>query len=113
MIRRLFIEEAEISALKSDMNFNHGAVLIHRGKILSTGYNYYHDYKFNSNYRESVHAEVSAINNALKKIHASELKKCELVIIRVNKQGEHLNSKPCCHCERIINKFNIKKVFHS
>ena len=75
MIRRLFIEEAEISALKSDMNFNHGAVLIHRGKIISTGYNYYHEYKFNSNYRESVHAEVSAINNALKKIHVSELKK--------------------------------------
>lgn len=113
MIRRLFIEEAEISALKSDMNFNHGAVLIHRGKIISTGYNYYHEYKFNSNYRESVHAEVSAINNALKKIHASELKKCELVIIRVNRQGEHLNSKPCCHCEKFINKFNIKKVFHS
>ena len=113
MIRRLLIDEAEISALKSDMNINHGAVLNHRGKIISTGYNYYHEYKFNSNYRESVHAEVSAINNALKKIHVSELKKCELVIIRVNRQGEHLNSKPCCHCEKFINKFNIKKVFHS
>ena len=113
MIRRLFIEEAEHCALKSDMNFNHGAVVIYRGKILSSGYNYYHDYKFNSNYKESVHAEVSAINNARKKIPASELKKCELVIIRVNKRGEHLNSKPCCHCEKFINGFNIRKVFHS
>ena len=113
MIKRLFIEEAEISALKSDMNFNHGAVLIYRGKIISRGYNYYHEHKHNSNYKESVHAEVSAINNALKKIHISELKKCELVIIRINKQGEHLNSKPCCHCQNFINKFNIKKVFYS
>jgi cytidine deaminase len=113
MIRRLFIEEAEISALKSDMNFNHGAVLIYRGKILSKGYNYYHEPKYNSNYKESVHAEVSAINNALKKVHISELKKCELVIIRINRHGDHLNSKPCCHCQNFINKFNIKKVFHS
>lgn len=112
MIKRLFMDEAYTQALKSDMNFNHGAVIVHRGKILSRGYNYYHN-NFNSNYKESVHAEVSAINNALKKIHASELKKCELVIIRVNRQGECLNSKPCCHCEQFIKKFNIKKVFYS
>ena len=112
MIKRLFIEEAEISALKSDMNFNHGAVVIHRGKILSTGYNYYYEHKCNSNYRESVHAEVSAINNALKKIHISELKKCELVIIRVNRRGEYLSSKRCCNCERFITRFNIKRGIH-
>lgn len=113
MIRRLFIDEAYSQAYKSDMNFNHGAVIIHRGKILSSGYNYYHDNRCNYNYKESIHAEVCAINNALKKIHASELKKCELVIIRVNRQGECLNSKPCCNCAKIINKFNIKKVFYS
>lgn len=113
MIRRLFITEAENCAIKSDMNFNHGAVIIHRGKILSSGYNYYHEHGVNSNYKESVHAEVSAINNALKKIHVNELKKCELIIIRVNRHGKHLNSKPCCHCEKFINRFNIKRVFHS
>lgn len=111
MIRRLFIEEAYNQAFKSDMNFTHGAIIIYRGKILSKGFNTY----INSNYSEktSLHAEVSAINNALKKVHASELKKCELVIIRVNREGECLNSKPCCNCSKIINRFAIKKVFHS
>jgi len=111
MIKRLFLDEAYNQAMKSEMNFNHGSVVIHRGKIIGRGYNTY----INSNYKDktSMHAEVSAINDALKKVDASDLKKCELVIIRVNKTGERLNSKPCCNCEYYINKFCIKRVFHS
>lgn len=111
MINRLFLNEAYNQALKSEMNFNHGAVLIHRGKIVGKGRNTY----INSSYNEksSIHAEVSAIKDGLKKISAEELKKCELVIIRVNRSGECLNSKPCCNCERFIRSCNIKKVFYS
>ena len=111
MIKRLFFDEAFNQALKSDMNFNHGCVVVYRGKIIGRGYNTY----INSNCydKTSLHAEVSAINNALKKISAEELKKCELVVIRVNKIGECLNSKPCSNCINYINKFCIKKVFHS
>ena len=111
MIKRLFIDEAYNQALKSDMNFNHGAVVIHRGKIIGKGYNTY----INSNYniKNSVHAEVSAINDALKNIRETELKHCILIIIRINNQGECLNSKPCINCEKIIKKFSLKKVFYS
>tara|TARA_B100000575_G_scaffold269966_1_gene250080 strand:+ start:92 stop:427 length:336 start_codon:yes stop_codon:yes gene_type:complete len=111
MIRRLFLDEAFNQALKSDMNFNHGCVVIYRGKIIGKGYNTY----INSNCydKASLHAEVSAINDALKKISAEELKKCKLIVIRINKFGEHLNSKPCYNCTNYINKFRIKKVFHS
>ena len=111
MIRRLFINEAYCQALKSEMNFNHGSVLIYRGRIIGKGFNSYHD----SNYKEeySLHAEISAINNALKKIHVNDLKKCELVIIRINKNGDFLNSKPCDNCARIIKNYNIKKIFYS
>jgi tRNA(Arg) A34 adenosine deaminase TadA len=111
MINRLFFQEAYNQALKSEMNFNHGAVLIYRGRIVGKGYNTY----INSSYNEknSIHAEISAIKNGLKKISTEELKKCELVIIRVNRLGECLNSKPCHNCENFIKKFNIKKVFHS
>ena len=111
MIRRLFLDEVFSQALKSDMNFNHGAVVIYRGKIIGKGHNYY----LNSNCKEkaSIHAEVSAINDAKKKLHINELKKCELVIIRVNNCGEYMNSKPCYNCERYINKFCLKKVYHS
>lgn len=105
------MNEAYDQALKSEMNFNHGAVLIYRGRIIGKGRNTYTNSSYNE--KSSVHAEISAIKDGLKKISCDELKKCELVIIRVNKQGEYLNSKPCCHCEKIINRFNIKKVFHS
>lgn len=111
MIRRLFFDEAYKQALKSDMNFNHGSIVVYRGKIIGKGYNTY----INSNCydKASLHAEVSAINDALKKISTEELKKCELIVIRVNNTGECLNSKPCCNCSKYINKFSIKRVFHS
>jgi tRNA(Arg) A34 adenosine deaminase TadA len=111
MIKRLFFDEVYKQALKSDMNFNHGSIVVYRGKIIGKGYNTY----INSNCYDkvSLHAEVSAINDALKKISAEELKKCELIVIRVNSTGECLNSKPCCNCAKYINKFCIKRVFHS
>jgi len=111
MIKRLFYNEAFNQALKSDMNFNHGCVVVYRGKIIGKGYNTY--INFNCYDKVSLHAEVSAINNALKKISPQELKKCELIVIRVNKTGECLNSKPCSNCASYIDKFCIKKVFHS
>lgn len=109
MIKRLFIDEAYNQALKSDMNFNHGAIVIYRGKIVGRGYNTYID----SNYKRSIHAEEKAITDSLKKISESDLKKCELVIIRINNKGECLDSKPCANCSKIINRYSIKKVFYS
>lgn len=111
MIKRLFFEEAFKQALKSDMNFNHGCVVVYRGRIIGKGHNTYINSIFCD--KVSLHAEVSAINDALKKITAEELKKCELVVIRVNKTGECLNSKPCSKCTIYINKLCIRKVFHS
>ena len=114
MIKRLFFDEVYSQALKSDMNSNHGAIMIYRGKIIGKGYNTYNTYN-NSNCKEkaSLHAEISAINSALKKISINELKKCELVIIRVNKTGECINSMPCCNCKRAICNYNIKRVYYS
>ncbi len=111
MIKRLFFDEAFNQALRSDMNFNHGSVVIYRGKIIGKGFNRY----INSDYcdKVSLHAEVSAINDALKRVSAEELKKCKLIVIRINKEGDCLNSRPCCKCQEYINKFCIKKVFHS
>tara|TARA_B100000902_G_scaffold321127_1_gene313969 strand:- start:49 stop:381 length:333 start_codon:yes stop_codon:yes gene_type:complete len=110
-MKRLFFQEAYNQALKSEMNFNHGAVLIHRGKIIGRGYNTY--YNTNSNEKRSLHAEVSAILDGLKRIKAEDLKRCELVIIRVNSQGKCVNSKPCQNCTNFIIKHSIKKVYYS
>jgi tRNA(Arg) A34 adenosine deaminase TadA len=111
MIRRLFFDEAYNQALKSDMNFNHGCIVVYRGKIIGRGYNTY--INSNCNDKASLHAEVRAIDDALTKVNACELKRCKLVVIRVNKGGQCVNSKPCNNCTSYINKFCIKKVFHS
>ena len=113
MIKRLFINEAYNQALKSDMNFNHGAVLIYRGKIVGKGFNTYINSNYNCKQKISLHAEVSAINDALKKMHVSELKNCELIIIRINNSGMFVNSKPCCNCYAFINRLCIRKVYYS
>lgn len=109
MIKRLFIDEAYNQARKSIMNCNHGAVVIHRGKIVGRGYNTYID----SNYKRSIHAEEKAISESLKRLSESDLKKCELIIIRINNQGEYLDSKPCANCSKLIQRYSIKKVFYS
>jgi tRNA(Arg) A34 adenosine deaminase TadA len=111
MIKRLFLDEVYTQALKSEMNFNHGAIVTHRGRIVGKGHNKYCNSNFNE--KTSLHAEVCAIKDALKKITEDDLKKCQLIVIRVNREGECLNSKPCCNCTRFINQFKIKKVFHS
>ena len=99
MIKRLFFDEAYRQAIKSDMNFNHGALVIFRGRIIGRGYNTY----IESNYKRSIHAEERAISDALKNgMSEGELKKCEMVVIRFNAHGECLNSKPCCNCTRFI-----------
>ena len=109
MIQRLFYETAYEQAIKSDMNFNHGAIVIYRGKIVGKGYNTY----INDNNKYSIHAEVSAINSALKIVKRKDLANCELIIIRVNKNGESSNSYPCKECRKFINFNNIKKVYYS
>ena len=71
MIKRLFLDAAFNQATKSDMNFNHGSVVVYRGKIVGRGHNTY----INSNYKDSLHAEVSAINDALRRIHPYKIKR--------------------------------------
>jgi tRNA(Arg) A34 adenosine deaminase TadA len=113
MIKRLFINEAYNQAYKSDMNFNHGALIIYRGKIVGKGFNTYINSNYDCKQKVSLHAEVSAINDALKKMHVNDLKNCELIIIRVNNSGSCLNSKPCCNCQKFINKLAIRRVYYS
>ena len=125
MIDRLFIDEAKHCATKSNIKIaHHGAVVIYRGKIVGKGYNYaknlYNNNKENSReliknnkYKYSVHAEVAAIKNSLKNVNQETLKKCELIVVRVNNMGELMNSQPCDCCKNFINNFKIRKTYYS
>jgi deoxycytidylate deaminase len=137
-MRQAFIEEAILSAEKSDLKIaNHGAVVIYRGKIVGRGYNKYCIEDINKVNRWSVHAEVDAINNALRKISIENLRKSTLIVVRKLKENsdikENLNnarppiistatshicqdigySAPCKHCAKFIKRFGIKTCFYS
>jgi len=80
--------------------FTHGAVLLHRSKILATGFNNY-----------ILHAERDVFSN-LKKTMA---KRCgyTVFVVRVNRSGELRNSKPCQSCMSYLKFQNVHNVYYS
>ena len=131
-MRRTFIDEAILTAEKSNLKVaNHGAVVVYRGKIVGRGYNKYCVENKNKVNRWSVHAEVDAINNALRKISYDDLRKSSLIVVRKLKEGSQINNKetltkssnlvceeiaysaPCKHCTNFILKNRIKACYYS
>ena len=131
-MRRTFIDEAILTAEKSNLKAaNHGAVVVYRGKIVGRGYNKYCVENKNKVNRWSVHAEVDAINNALRKISADDLRKSTLIVIRKLKEGSQIHNKqtltkseslvckeigysaPCKHCANFILKNGLRTCYYS
>lgn len=93
------------------MEHKHGCVVLHHGKIMSTGYNINKvQYKNKLLYRKiscSTHAEMSAILSLKTK------KADTILVIRVGKDGTLRDSKPCKYCYEFISKIGIKRVYYS
>ena len=132
-MRRSFIDEAILYAEKSEIwAQHHGAVVIFRGRVVGHGYNKYSVENVNKVNRYSVHAEVDAINNALRKISSEDLKKSTLIVVRKLKSSSKMEedshtiskssnnicqgiglSAPCKHCANFIRRSGIKTCFYS
>jgi deoxycytidylate deaminase len=131
-MRRTFIDEAIFTADKSNLKVaNHGAVVVYRGKIVGRGYNKYCVENKNKVNRWSVHAEVDAINNALRKISRDDLRKSTLIVIRKLKEGSKIYnqqtltkseslvceeigySAPCKNCTNFILRNGLKRCYYS
>ena len=131
-MRRTFIDEAILTAEKSNLKVaNHGAVVVYRGKIVGRGYNKYCVENKNKVNRWSVHAEVDAINNALRKISPDDLRKSSLIVVRKLKEGSQIHNKqtltksenlvceeigysaPCKHCANFILRNGLRTCYYS
>ena len=126
-MRRTFIDEAIISAEKSPLKVaTHGAVVVFRGKIVGRGHNKYCQPHVNKINTWSVHAEVDAINNALRKISPEDLRKSDLIVVRkLKKNAEYSEdyispiceeigfSAPCKHCSNFILRSGIRRCYYS
>ncbi len=106
------MEIAKKEALKSAMNYKHGAVIFKGREILAVGHNYDFGQQVMHG-RYSVHAEVEAILNAIKA--KKDIKGATMVVVRVawRRHNKYVNSKPCDRCARCIIKNEIGTVFYS
>lgn len=73
------------------------ALIVMNNKIIGKGYN-----KKNKNKNALLHAEIIAIQKAIKYIKDWRLNDCDL----------YVTLKPCKMCESVINEFRIRNVYY-
>lgn len=113
-MKQNFIDEALRLAEKSSLKVaHHGALVIYRGRIVGRGYNKYCVENINKINRWSVHAEVDAIKNALRKISHEDLRKSNLIVVRRVGDGETALSTPCKRCSNFIKRCGIRTTYYS
>ena len=110
-----FVYEAAKQARKSPCDMKHGAVIVLRNEIVAKGYNYYPEICDMSKrkFKLSVHAERAAIQKFLRCYRRTELKNTTLYVVRLGKDDTLRNSKPCRHCARVIQKYELAKTYYS
>lgn len=98
-------------AQKSPVHSKFAAIIMHRNKIVSTGYNYVTDISSkNKNMmyepnKHSVHAERHAIMNVKNKMKLNE---CKIIIFKITDSGVVKECGPCEMCKKLLNKYSIK-----
>lgn len=100
---------------KYNFEYNHVAVLEHRGKILATATNKLGSRSKGSGYSDrTIHAEKSVIKQVG---DITKLRGATLYVIRLNRSLHVCNSKPCSECqlflEKCITRYGLRRVFYS
>ena len=106
------IRNAEKQAHKSQFKYRVGAVLVRSGRVLSTGHNKV-GHRSKQRIWESVHAEESAIVNALKSGSMGRIPGSILYVVRILSDGSLSCAKPCTKCNALIQSVGIKKVVYT
>ena len=93
----------------------HYAQLYKRNKLLATSRNKIGSRSRGAGWSDySLHAERAVVKQVG---NLSQLHGCVLIVIRVNKDGEMRNSKPCQGCEKFLKKcmtkYGLSKVVYS
>lgn len=101
------------TAKKSSYKVKMGAVIFRKKMIISVGYNHVlksarHLHPKFQKWSGSIHAEVDAILKA-----RTDLRRCSILVVRINRLGEIRTSKPCELCLSYLKFVNIKRVYHT
>ena len=93
----------------------HYAELLRRGQVIASSRNRAGSRSLGCGYDDNtIHAERAVVKRLG---DTSQLRGCVLTVVRINKQGEILNSEPCYNCikflEKCIKKYGLLKVLYS
>lgn len=111
-----FINLATSMALKSTSKFRHGAVLVRKNRVISAGFNnmrkshpIVEEFNNNSNFVKGMHAEIHACLG----VSASDLKKSDVYVVRLLRNGEKALSLPCQMCQSFLDSVGVRRVYFS
>lgn len=103
----------EIAHRSNCKDFRHGAVIYKGRRIIKSGYNIgFKTHPNGSGLYSTVHAEVCVITRTKNHFYPDKLDGLKLFVIRLNKAGDIMDSKPCEDCMRLI-KVNGLKAYWS
>lgn len=103
-----FFDIARKLSLKSQYHHKLGAVVVKKGKVLGLGINNpFKTHPRSTNPFKTIHAELDAILST----DPSDLVGSDIYVYRQHKNGKPANAKPCSHCQELIKRSGIKRVF--
>lgn len=100
-------------ARRSTFRTRHGAVIVHEGEIIGSGFNINlsHPMVQVYNQHKTLHAEMVAI---LRVKNKRLLKDSSIYVARINGFGDRMMSKPCPTCMELIrNTWKIKNIYYT
>ncbi len=107
-----FFNLARRQSLKSKDKFRIGAVVVDKRKnVLNVGTNDMqrtHPKSLNKKY-PFIHAELDALVG----LDSKDTEGGAIYVYRETKDGKLANSKPCDHCQELIKRYGIKKIYYT
>ncbi|ACH46859.1 putative cytidine deaminase [Feldmannia species virus] len=82
--------------------FRHGSIAVSGSSVVGKGSN-----------RRSLHAEVSAVKDTVKKKIGKGTRRLKVYVCRVSSAGMFMNSRPCAKCMRFMRDAGVSKVYFS
>lgn len=103
-------------AQRSEFRQRLGAVIFKGSRILGAGYNRVgasQNRLKTTHWPDSIHAEVDALLDALRRHPASELRGADILVIRLKKDGAFGLALPCEHCYTTLVNTGIRRIYFS
>ncbi len=111
------------AAHKSTINYKLAAAIIKGGKLITKPCINTDRSHYRGCHNFSLHAEANAILNLYgkdltyiqnsKNFNVKNQKKGDLLVIRINNNGNLCNSRPCINCLKMMKDVKIKKVYYT